>query len=103
MSPIERKGIVVAPEGTFDFQRDKTTGVELKHLEDQRAIAADRFFEQADLPEIAGTTSGWTRDGIFWSKGIFWENGDQPSIRGSFGVEFRPDTVEIMGNWVNYS
>lgn len=103
MSPIERRGNVVAPEGTFDFQRDTVTGIEREKLENERDMAAQRYFEYADLPEIAAVDSGWTRDGIFWSKGIFWENGDKPSIRGSFGVEFRPNTDEIVGDWVNYS
>lgn len=102
MTHVERRGNVTAPAGTFDFPRDKTTGIELKHLETQREIAAQRYFEQADLPEICETDSGWTRDGIFWSKGIYWENGDQPSRRGSFGVEFQPDTDEIVGDWANY-
>lgn len=103
MSPIERRNNVVAPEGTFDFLRDSVTGSELEKLENERAVAAVRYFEYADLPEIAAVDAGWTRDGIFWSKGIFWDNGDQPSIRGSFGVEFRPDTAEIVCDWVNYS
>jgi hypothetical protein len=102
MSPIERRGNVVAPEGTFDFPRDTVSGPARTELENQRDVAADRYFEQADLPEIADTDSGWTRDGIFWSKGIYWENEDQPSLRGSFGVEFCPDTAKIVGDWANY-
>lgn len=102
MTHVERRGNVVAPEGTFDFPRDTVTGSELEKLEHERAVTAVRHFEYADLPEIAAVDAGWTRDGIFWSKGIYWENGDQPSRRGSFGVEFRPDTAEIVGDWANY-
>lgn len=102
MTHVERRGNVVAPEGTFDFPRDTVTGSELEKLEHERAVTAVRHFEYADLPEIAAVDAGWTRDGIFWSKGIYWENEDQPSRRGSFGVEFRPDTAEIVGDWANY-
>lgn len=101
--PVERRGIFVGPKGVFDFPRDSVTGIERQKLESLRDIEADKFFQAAELPEIAATDSGWTRDGIFWSKGVYWENPEGDSIRGSFGVEFRPDTAEIMGDWVNYS
>ena len=101
--PVERRGIFVGPKGVFDVPKDSVTGSERQNLEILRDAAAEMFFQAAELPEIAATDSGWTRDGIFWSKGIYWENPEGDSIRGSFGVEFRPDTAEIMGDWVNYS
>lgn len=97
---IERIGKVVGPKGFADFERD--TVADRASLEQSRDEAAERFFQQADLPEIEDTDSGWTRDGIFWSKGIYWANPDGDSIRGSFGVQFRPDTAEIVGDWANY-
>lgn len=100
---IERRGIFVGPKGVFDVPKDSVSGSERQKLELLRDSEADRFFETEDLPEIAATDSGWTRDGVFWSKGVYWENPEGDSIRGSFGVQFRPDTTDIVGKWVNYS
>jgi len=97
---IERRGIFVGSEGVFDVPKDSAS--ERQKLESLRDSEADRVFETEDLPEIAATDSGWTRDGVFWSKGVYWENLEGDSIRGSFGVEFRPDTAEVAEKWVNY-
>jgi len=68
-------------------------------LEDQREQEAQKAFEQAELAEIKDF-DGWERDGRFWSRRIYWEaENDQPSIAGSFGVEFQPDTAIVIDTW----
>jgi len=66
-------------------------------LEQARDHAADHAFSNTDLPEIKDYNRGWDRDGNHWHKTVYWEEekgGD--SIRGSFDVEFAPNSADIL-------
>ena len=103
---IERIGIFLGPKGFMDFERDT---VHCASLEKSRELAAQNCFEESDLPELEDCDNGWTRDGIFWSKTVYWEKPDglneeeydDIDSRGSFGVQFRPNTAEIVDVWWN--
>lgn len=74
----------------------------LEKLEAARRKAADEAWESAKLPNIEAS-DGWTIDGVFWSRKVFWSNPGAEStcgsIVGSFGVAFEADSAKIIDQW----
>jgi hypothetical protein len=80
-----------------DIEAQDRKRVKQEKLEQARAHAADHAFSNTDLPEIKDYNRGWDRDGNHWHKTVYWEEekgGD--SIRGSFDVEFAPNSADIL-------
>lgn len=73
-------------------------GIEGMTLDEQRQAAADEAWESADIGDVEDA-DGWYRDGVYWSRRVYWSDGDGDSIAGSFGVEFRDGTAEIVDTW----
>jgi hypothetical protein len=68
-----------------------------------REIAADNEFEDAPLEGLEDFERGWTRDGNYWSKLLYWKNPTNPdgdSHTGSYGVEFEAGTDKIIDSWI---
>jgi hypothetical protein len=73
-------------------------------LDKQRRKAADDAFENATLAPIEDTDGWqWTSGSNIWTRRIYWKNEatHQPSIAGSFGVEFAENSTEIIEFWTN--
>lgn len=69
----------------------------------QREQAAEDVFGDAEIPPIVDIAGDWETNGDYWSVGVYWqnENFDEDSIIGSFNVEFKPDTSEIIDYWID--
>jgi hypothetical protein len=71
----------------------------MNDLRQQREEAAQKKFESSnDIRGIEDFERGWTVDGDIWSRQIYWP-GEGDFISGSFGVEFKPGTAEIVSEW----
>lgn len=70
-------------------------------LETLRREAADKAFEQYNFGDCGVSKSGqWTIDGVYWSRLVYFDNDEGSAARVSFGVEFKPETNEIIDSWV---
>lgn len=74
------------------------TKEEKDYLAEMRRPFADRFWEGQDIPPVEAAEH-WEVDGRYWTRRVYWEGGDQ-SVVGSFGIEFVPDSVEILEHWM---
>ena len=69
-------------------------------LDKARLAVADQSFAEADFGDsVVGETGGWTIDGNFYSIKVFWEQEDGPSVIGSYGVEFAPESDQVIDTW----
>lgn len=72
-------------------------------INQQRRQAADLCFETAKIGEVEDA-DGWeyATNSDIWTRRIYRANeqGDN-TIAGSFGVEFKPQSTEIVETWSN--
>jgi hypothetical protein len=69
-------------------------------LSKSRQLAAEKALFESEL-ECIECVGHWTEDANLWSCKIYWKNGDEPSTTGSFGVEFKEGTTQIISSWTN--
>ena len=87
---------MVCPEPPF---LESALTVETETLETKRKKAAEKAWEESSLDGIEDCDS-WQSDSTFWSRRVYWENPEGgSSIVGSYGVEFKPGTAEIVNEW----
>lgn len=84
-----------------DIQNHSTKGliftVDTDHaLNDQRSFLADSAFGEYDFGEqIVSDDNNWDEYGTQWTKTVFFENEDRPTIKGKFSLTFAPDSSYI--------
>ena len=69
-------------------------------LDKQRLEIAEQLFQDKDLPRIEAV-NGFDIDNNILSRTVFWYNPEGDSIKGSFGVEFKNNSTEVLETWCN--
>jgi hypothetical protein len=65
-------------------------------LNEQRSFLAACAFGEYDFGDlIVSDDSSWDIDGTQWTKTVFFEDDDKPSIKGTFSLSFVPDSSYI--------
>jgi len=68
---------------------------------DNRVAAAEKCFSEYNFDdEVVKEADGWECLGDVFQCSIYFENGDNPSIKKTFVVKFKPYTAEIMETYL---
>lgn len=108
-----KAGQVLKDGSPIDFTYEDENGIKLRltltehdekgnvgDIGNERRIAADIAFSAAEIGDVEDS-DGWNIDGVYWSCRVYYKNPDPDgdSIAGSYGVQFAPDTAEIVDSW----
>jgi len=71
------------------------------NLKEKRLIAANESFYNNEFAGVKDCDN-WCQDNIYFSRRIYWDNPDDEdgdSLSGSYGVEFEPNSDNIVAEW----
>jgi hypothetical protein len=73
-------------------------------IEENQEKAAQIFFEEYDFGSdypLTDSSTGWNKDGVYWSKMVFGDTPEGDRWAGSFGIQFKnKSSNEIIDSWL---
>ena len=91
------KGWLIIMDAAFDKMRRDIDNERIMNLDDRRLAPADEAFSLYDFGETVKDSGGWeyTQGEGVWKRSVFFENGDNPSVKKMFVIKFDKDTTDV--------